>query len=123
MDVAAGLLGVVQVAAPDKAQVLASQYAKERDRYAGDATQIQNEAQAREAESRREEGPGPAAVISGRGCWSWGLVLTSFILSGPQTVVSGHRDPGGGHGYHRGRHQFLRLSFSLHVLNFTRGGA
>ncbi|HTB66676.1 MAG TPA: DUF4337 family protein, partial [Steroidobacteraceae bacterium] len=58
MDVAAGLLGVVQVANADKAQVLGGRYAKERDRYAADATQIQTEAQAREAESRREEARG-----------------------------------------------------------------
>ena len=37
MDVAAGLLGVVQMAQPDKARTLGSQYAKERDRYAAEA--------------------------------------------------------------------------------------
>src|SRR5580692_2546670 len=55
MDVAAGLLGVVQVAQPEKAQALAAHYAQERDRYAADAEKTQQEAKAREAESQHEE--------------------------------------------------------------------
>jgi hypothetical protein len=79
MDVAAGLLGVVQVAQADKAQALGSQYAKERDRYAADATQIQTEAQAREAESRREEARGLRLDL-GEGLLELGLVLTSLYF-------------------------------------------
>jgi len=79
MDVAAGLLGVVQVANADKAQVLGGRYAKERDRYAADATQIQTEAQAREAESRREEARGLRLDL-GEGLLELGLVLTSLYF-------------------------------------------
>jgi hypothetical protein len=79
MDVAAGLLGVVQVAAPDKAQALGTQYAKERDRYATDAAGIQKEAQAREAESRREEARGLRLDL-GEGLLELGLVLTSLYF-------------------------------------------
>ena len=79
MDVAAGLLGVVQMAQPDKAQTLGSQYAKERDRYASDATQIQQEAQSREAESRREEARGLRLDL-GEGLLELGLVLTSLYF-------------------------------------------
>ena len=79
MDVAAGLLGVVQVAQADKAQALGSQYAKERDRYGADATQIQHEAQAREAESRREEARGLRLDL-GEGLLELGLVLTSLYF-------------------------------------------
>jgi hypothetical protein len=79
MDVAAGLLGVVQVAQADKAQALGSQYTKERDRYAADATQIQTEAQAREAESRREEARGLRLDL-GEGLLELGLVLTSLYF-------------------------------------------
>jgi Domain of unknown function (DUF4337) len=79
MDVAAGLLGVVQVAQADKAQALGSQYATERDRYAADATKIQSEAQAREAESRREEARGLRLDL-GEGLLELGLVLTSLYF-------------------------------------------
>jgi hypothetical protein len=79
MDVAAGLLGVVQVAQADKAQALGSQYTKERDRYAADATQIQTEAQGREAESRREEARGLRLDL-GEGLLELGLVLTSLYF-------------------------------------------
>jgi hypothetical protein len=81
MEVAAGLLGVVQATAPDKAQVLGAQYAKERDRYAMEATKIQDEAQGREGESRREEARGLRLDL-GEGLLELGLVLTSlFFLS------------------------------------------
>jgi hypothetical protein len=79
MDVAAGLLGVVQVAQPDKAQALGAQYAKERDRYAADATGIQKLAQDREAESRREEARGLRLDL-GEGLLELGLVLTSLFF-------------------------------------------
>jgi hypothetical protein len=79
MDVAAGLLGVVQVAQPDKAQALGARYGKERDRYAADATQIQQEAQAREAESRRQEARGLRLDL-GEGLLELGLVLTSLFF-------------------------------------------
>jgi hypothetical protein len=79
MDVAAGLLGVVQLAQPEKAQALGAQYAKERDRYASDATQIQSEAQGREAESRREEARGLRLDL-GEGLLELGLVLTSLYF-------------------------------------------
>jgi hypothetical protein len=79
MDVAAGLLGVVQVAQPDKAQALGAQYAKERDRYATDATGIQKLAQDREAESRREEARGLRLDL-GEGLLELGLVLTSLFF-------------------------------------------
>jgi Domain of unknown function (DUF4337) len=79
MDVAAGLLGVVQVAQPDKAQQLGARYAKERDRYASDAAGIQQEAQGREAESRREEDRGLRLDL-GEGLLELGLVLTSLYF-------------------------------------------
>jgi hypothetical protein len=79
MDVAAGLLGVVQTAQPDKALTLGSQYAKERDRYAADANQIQQLAQAREAESHREEARGLRLDL-GEGLLELGLVLTSLYF-------------------------------------------
>jgi hypothetical protein len=79
MDVAAGLLGVVQAAQADQARALAARYGKERDRYAADATQIQQEAQAREAESRREEDRGLRLDL-GEGLLELGLVLTSLYF-------------------------------------------
>jgi hypothetical protein len=77
--VAAGLLGVVQMAQPDKAQTLGSQYAKERDRYAVEAAPIQQEAKAREAESAREEARGLRLDL-GEGLLELGLVLTSLYF-------------------------------------------
>jgi hypothetical protein len=79
MDVASGLLGVVQVAQADKAQTLGSQYAKERDRYASEAAPIQEEAKAREAESAREEARGLRLDL-GEGLLELGLVLTSLYF-------------------------------------------
>ena len=49
MDVGAGLLGVVQVAEAKKAEILGAEYVKERDRYANDATKIQQDALGKEA--------------------------------------------------------------------------
>jgi Domain of unknown function (DUF4337) len=85
MDVAAGLLGVVQVAQPDKAQALGTQYAKERDRYAADATKIEDDAKAREAESRREEARGLRLDL-GEGLLELGLVLTSLFFLARQKL-------------------------------------
>jgi hypothetical protein len=85
MDVAAGLLGVVQVAQADKAQALGAQYAKERDRYATDAAKIQADAQAREAESRREESRGLRLDL-GEGLLELGLVLTSLFFLARQKL-------------------------------------
>jgi hypothetical protein len=79
MDVAAGLLGVVQMAQPDKAQSLGSQYAQERDRYAAEAAPIQQQAKAREAESAREEARGLRLDL-GEGLLELGLVLTSLYF-------------------------------------------
>ena len=79
MDVASGLLGVVQVAQADKAQTLGVQYGKERDRYAAEALQIQQEAKAREAESLREEARGLRLDL-GEGLLELGLVLTSLYF-------------------------------------------
>jgi hypothetical protein len=79
MDVAAGLLGVVQVAQADKAQALAEKYVKERDRYVGDAEKVRAEAQGREDESRREEGRGLRLDL-GEGLLELGLVLTSLYF-------------------------------------------
>jgi hypothetical protein len=79
MEVAGGLLGVVQVAQPDKAQALVAQYGKERDRYAADATKIQQDAQAREDESHREEARGLRLDL-GEGLLELGLVLTSLYF-------------------------------------------
>jgi hypothetical protein len=79
MDVASGLLGVVQVAQADKARALGAQYAKERDRYAADATQIQQEAKAREAESGQQEARGLRLDL-GEGLLELGLVLTSLYF-------------------------------------------
>src|SRR5580692_2768426 len=79
MDVAAGLLGVVQVAQPDKAQALGSQYAKERDRYASEAAPIQEQAKASIAASAREEARGLRLDL-GEGLLELGLVLTSLYF-------------------------------------------
>ncbi|HEY4342381.1 MAG TPA: DUF4337 family protein [Steroidobacteraceae bacterium] len=79
MDVASGLLGVVQVARADKAQTLGNQYAKERDRYASEATPIQQQAKAREAESAHEEARGLRLDL-GEGLLELGLVLTSLYF-------------------------------------------
>jgi hypothetical protein len=79
MDATAGLLGVVQSSAPEKAQALGLQYAKERDRYAGDAAGIQKEALDREAESRGEEARGLKLDL-GEGLLELGLVLTSLYF-------------------------------------------
>jgi hypothetical protein len=79
MDVAAGLLGVVQVAQPDKAQALGSQYAKERDRYASEAAPIQEQAKASIAASDREEARGLRLDL-GEGLLELGLVLTSLYF-------------------------------------------
>jgi hypothetical protein len=79
MDVAAGLLGVVQVAQPEKAQVLGSQYAKERDRYASEAAPIQEQAKASIAASDREEARGLRLDL-GEGLLELGLVLTSLYF-------------------------------------------
>jgi hypothetical protein len=79
MDVAAGVLGVVQVAQPEKAQALGAQYSKERDRYAADANQIQQLALARETESHREEARGLRLDL-GEGLLELGLVLTSLYF-------------------------------------------
>jgi Domain of unknown function (DUF4337) len=81
MDVTAGVLGVVQAAQPQQALALAATYAKARDGYAKDATRIQQDAQAREAESHREEDRGLRLDL-GEGLLELGLVLTSlFFLS------------------------------------------
>jgi hypothetical protein len=81
MDVAAGLLGVMQAPQPDKAQALGARYAKARDGYAQDAAKIQQDAQSREAESHREEARGLRLDL-GEGLLELGLVLTSlFFLS------------------------------------------
>lgn len=85
MDVGAGLLGVVQAAQPDKAQALSAQYAQQRDRYSGEAVQIQQEAQAREAESRREEDRGLRLDL-GEGLLELGLVLTSLYFLSRQRL-------------------------------------
>jgi hypothetical protein len=79
MDVAAGLLGVVQVAQPDRAQALADKYAKERDRYVSDAEKVRVEAKGREDESRREEARGLRLDL-GEGLLELGLVLTSLYF-------------------------------------------
>jgi hypothetical protein len=79
MDVAAGLLGVVQVTQPDKAQALAEKYSKERDRYVSDADKVRAEATGREDESRREEARGLRLDL-GEGLLELGLVLTSLYF-------------------------------------------
>jgi hypothetical protein len=79
MDVAAGLLGVVQVAEANKAKILGTQYVNERDRYAADATKIQQDALGKEAESRREEARGLRLDL-GEGLLELGLVLTSLYF-------------------------------------------
>lgn len=85
MDVASGLLGVVQVAQPDKAQALGSHYAHDRDRYAADAAQIQQEAQAREAATGRDEARGLRLDL-GEGLLELGLVLTSLYFLSRQRL-------------------------------------
>ncbi len=79
MDVAAGLLGVVQVVQADKAQALAAQYVKGRDKYLAEAAKAQEDAKAREAESRREEDRGLRLDL-GEGLLELGLVLTSLYF-------------------------------------------
>ncbi len=117
MDVAAGLLGVVQVAQADKAQVLGSQYAKERDRYASEATPIQQEAKAREAESCPRGVPGPATG-SGRGVAGAGPGTDLAVLPGAQAAVSHHWNHRGSGGRGRRSNQFPRLGARarLHTL-------
>ena len=85
MDVAAGLLGVVQVAQPDAARALGAHYAQDRDRYAADAAKIQRDAQEREAESRREEARGLRLDL-GEGLLELGLVLTSLFFLARQRL-------------------------------------
>ncbi len=85
MDVTAGLLGVVQAAQPEKAQALAATYAKARDGYAKDAAKIQQEAQAREGESHREEDRGLRLDL-GEGLLELGLVLTSLYFLSRQKL-------------------------------------
>ena len=79
MDVAAGLLGVVQASQPQQAQALGAQYAKARDGYAKDAAKIQQDAQDREAESHREEARGLRLDL-GEGLLELGLVLSSLYF-------------------------------------------
>jgi uncharacterized protein DUF4337 len=79
MDVGAGLLGVVQVAEAKKAEILGAEYVKERDRYANDATKIQQDALGKEAESRHEEARGLQLDL-GEGLLELGLVLTSLYF-------------------------------------------
>ncbi|HTC50872.1 MAG TPA: DUF4337 family protein [Steroidobacteraceae bacterium] len=85
MDVAAGLLGVVQVTQADKAQALAAKYAQGRDKYLAEATQAQQDAKAREAESRREEARGLRLDL-GEGLLELGLVLTSLFFLARQRL-------------------------------------
>ena len=85
MDVAAGVLGVVQVAQADKAQALGAAYARARDGYAQEAAKIQQEAQAREAESHREEARGLRLDL-GEGLLELGLVLTSLYFLSRQRL-------------------------------------
>jgi hypothetical protein len=79
MDVAAGLLGVVQVAQPEQAQALAARYAQGRDKYLAEAAKSQQDAKAREAESNREEARGLRLDL-GEGLLELGLVLTSLYF-------------------------------------------
>jgi len=85
MDVAASLLGVVQVAQADKAKALGDRYGKERDRYASEATQLQQDANARVAESDREEARGLRLDL-GEGLLELGLVLTSLYFLARQRL-------------------------------------
>ncbi len=85
MDVAAGVLGVVQVAQADKAQALGAAYARARDGYAQEAAKIQQEALAREAESHREEARGLRLDL-GEGLLELGLVLTSLYFLSRQRL-------------------------------------
>lgn len=85
MDVGAALLSVVEGTQAEKAQKLQSDYAKQRDRYAGEATAIQDEAKAREAESRREEARGLRLDL-GEGLLELGLVLTSLFFLARQRL-------------------------------------
>ena len=85
MDVAAGLLGAVQPADRERAAALAAQYSKERDRYALESKQIQEQAQAREAASRREEARGLRYDL-GEGLLELGLVLTSLYFLARQKL-------------------------------------
>jgi Domain of unknown function (DUF4337) len=79
MDVAAGLLGVVQVAQADKADALAAKFAAGRDKYLAEAVKSQQDAKAREAESNREEARGLRLDL-GEGLLELGLVLTSLYF-------------------------------------------
>jgi hypothetical protein len=79
MDVSAGLLGVVQLAQPEKAKALGAHYVEERDRYAADAERTQKDAKSREAESQREEDRGLRLDL-GEGLLELGLVLTSLYF-------------------------------------------
>jgi hypothetical protein len=85
MEVAAGLLGVVQVAQPDQSQALQKKYAGERDRYDGEAAGIQQQAQKYEDDSHREEARGLRLDL-GEGLLELGLVLSSLFFLARQRL-------------------------------------
>ncbi len=70
----------------NRALALAATYARARDGYAKDATRIQQDAQAREAESHREEDRGLRLDL-GEGLLELGLVLTSLFFLSRQKAV------------------------------------
>jgi len=85
MDVSGTLLGVVSVRDADKAQQLADQYRKERDRYIKDGKEIEAEANARQDESAREE-KRALRLDLGEGLLELGLVLSSLYFLSRQRL-------------------------------------
>jgi hypothetical protein len=79
LDVGAGLLGTLAPADPQKAHELADHYAKERERYAKDAQDIQREAVALGERSKHEENRALRLDL-GEGLLELGLVLSSLYF-------------------------------------------
>ena len=79
MDVSGSILGVMSVRDSEKAQQLAEQYRKERERYLKDSKDIEAEANARQSESDREE-KRALRLDLGEGLLELGLVLSSLYF-------------------------------------------
>jgi hypothetical protein len=79
LDVGSGLLGALTPSDVQKAHELAEHYAKERDRYAKDAQDIQREAVALGDKARHEENRALRLDL-GEGLLELGLVLSSLYF-------------------------------------------
>ncbi len=79
VDIASQLAGALSAGDPEKARALAARYAKDRDRYDGEAKAIQHDAEDREAESERQERRALRLDL-GEGFLELGLVLSSLYF-------------------------------------------